>query len=105
MEEQRAPRRPFTRADLRTGHDETAARVVNAGGGIEAVIEASELGTLEQLARRLNASTTTAQYTFPSRVGCSVMSVTQSLLGRSRGSARISVYPTGSSAGVVTIAA
>src|SRR6059058_6033526 len=34
--------------------------------------------------RRLNASSTTAQYTFPSRVGCSVMSVTHNWLGRSR---------------------
>jgi hypothetical protein len=28
--------------------------------------------------RRLNASSTTQQYSFPSRVGCSVISVTQS---------------------------
>jgi hypothetical protein len=34
--------------------------------------------------RRENTSRTTAQYTLPSRVGCSVISVTQSSSGRSR---------------------
>ena len=34
--------------------------------------------------RRLNVSRTTAQYTLPSRVGCSVMSVTHSSLGAVR---------------------
>jgi hypothetical protein len=42
-------RRPLTRADLHSGHDETAARVVAAGGGMQDVIEATDLRTRENV--------------------------------------------------------
>jgi SAM-dependent methyltransferase len=45
---------PRTRADLHSGHDRTAARVVSEGGGIQAVIEATELCTLDNAARLID---------------------------------------------------
>ena len=42
------------RADLRNGHDEGAARVVAAGGGLEAIIEATDLRTRENVLRLID---------------------------------------------------
>ena len=42
-------RRPPTRAELHSGNDHRAARVVSAGGGIAAVIEATGLRTRENI--------------------------------------------------------
>jgi hypothetical protein len=47
--DERDARLPLTRADLRTGNDETAARVVAAGGGLQAVIDATGLRTRENV--------------------------------------------------------
>ena len=47
-----------------------SALVANAAEGVESIDQPTT--------RRDQASSTTAQYTLPSRVGCSVMSVTQS---------------------------
>jgi hypothetical protein len=43
------------------GHDQSAARVVAKGGGIKAVIEATDLRTLDNLARLID----------PTRLACS----------------------------------
>src|SRR6266511_2937636 len=48
-DERNAPRRPETRADLHNTNDVIAARVVGAGGGLQAVIEATELPTLNSI--------------------------------------------------------
>jgi hypothetical protein len=53
LDEQEA-RLPLTRSDLHSRADETAARVVAAGGGSEAVIEATGLRTLENAARLID---------------------------------------------------
>jgi len=45
---------PLTRADLRNQHDETAAGVVAEGGGVQAVIEATGLRTLENVVRLID---------------------------------------------------
>jgi hypothetical protein len=50
VDERRAPRPPLSRADRHTTHDQIAARVVSAGGGIEDVIEATDLRTLSNVA-------------------------------------------------------
>ena len=42
-------RRPLTRADLHSQNDDIAARVVAAGGGMQAVIDATDLRTLENV--------------------------------------------------------
>ena len=42
-------RPPLTRADLHSQHDETAARVVAAGGGMQDVIDATDLRTLKSV--------------------------------------------------------
>jgi hypothetical protein len=44
-------RRPWTRADLRSQSDDLAERAVAAGGGIEAVLEATGLRTRENVLR------------------------------------------------------
>jgi hypothetical protein len=49
--DERDTRRPLTRADLHSQSDKTAARVVAEGGGMQAVIEATGLRTLENVAR------------------------------------------------------
>jgi len=49
-DERNAPRPAWTRADRHSTHEVTAARVVDAGGGIQAVIEATELRTLNNVA-------------------------------------------------------
>jgi hypothetical protein len=47
--DERDARRPLTRAELYSENDEIAARVVAAGGGMQAVIEATGLRTLENV--------------------------------------------------------
>jgi hypothetical protein len=47
--DERDARRPLTRADLHSQNDETAARVVADGGGIQAVIDATGLRTRENV--------------------------------------------------------
>jgi transcriptional regulator with XRE-family HTH domain len=42
-------RRPLTRAELYSPNDDTAARIVSAGGGIEAVVEATGLRSRENV--------------------------------------------------------
>ena len=49
LNEHEAPRRPPTRADEHNTFDVIAKRVVAAGGGSQAVIDANELSTLKQL--------------------------------------------------------
>lgn len=47
--DERDARVPLTRADLHSGHDATAARVVAEGGGIQAVIDATDLRSLNNV--------------------------------------------------------
>jgi hypothetical protein len=47
--DERDERRPLTRADLHSQNDETAARVVAAGGGMQDVIDATDLRTIENV--------------------------------------------------------
>jgi len=47
--DERDQREPLTRADLHSWNDETAARVVDAGGGMQDVIEATDLRTRENV--------------------------------------------------------
>jgi hypothetical protein len=47
--DERDARVPLTRADLHSGHDVTAARVVAQGGGIQAVIDATDLRSLNNV--------------------------------------------------------
>jgi hypothetical protein len=52
--DERDARRPFTRADLYSRSDEIAAEVVAAGGGMQAVIDATNLRTLENVVRLID---------------------------------------------------
>jgi hypothetical protein len=52
--DERDARMPLTRADLHSQHDLTAARVVAEGGGIEAVLEATDLRTLENVVNSID---------------------------------------------------
>jgi hypothetical protein len=52
--DERDARIPLTRADLHSQNDETAARVVAAGGGMEDVIDATDLRTLENVVRLID---------------------------------------------------
>ena len=52
--DERDGRLPLTRTDLRSGSDELAERAVAAGGGIEAVIEATGLRTRENVQRLID---------------------------------------------------
>jgi hypothetical protein len=52
--EERDARQPLTRSDLHSRADEAAAGVVAAGGGGEAVIEATGLRTFENVARLID---------------------------------------------------
>jgi hypothetical protein len=45
--DERDARLPLTRADLHSTHDQTAARIVAEGGGLQAIIEATDLRSLE----------------------------------------------------------
>jgi hypothetical protein len=52
--DERDARQPLTRSDLHSRADETAAGVVAAGGGGEALIEATGLRTFENVARLID---------------------------------------------------
>lgn len=52
--DERDARVPLTRADLHSGHDQTAARVVAEGGGMQAVIEATDLRSLDNVVRLID---------------------------------------------------
>ena len=52
--DERDARVPWTRADLHSGHDQTAARVVAEGGGIQAIIEATDLRSLDNVVRLID---------------------------------------------------
>lgn len=47
-------RQPFSRADLHSWNDTTAARVVAGGGGIEAIVEATDLRTRTNVLRLID---------------------------------------------------
>lgn len=52
--DERDTARPLTRAELHSGSDDIAAAVVAAGGGIEAVVEATGLRTRENVLRLID---------------------------------------------------
>ncbi len=52
--DERDARLPLTRADRHSQSDETAARVVAAGGGMQAVVEATGLRTRENVVRLID---------------------------------------------------
>lgn len=52
--DERDTARPLTRADLYSHCDDIAARVVDSGGGIEAIVEASDLRTRENVRRSID---------------------------------------------------
>jgi hypothetical protein len=60
--DERDARVPLTRADLRSGHDQTAARVVAEGGGIQAVIDATDLRSLDNVVRSIDPAILTQAY-------------------------------------------
>jgi hypothetical protein len=60
--DERDARLPPTRAELHSRSDEIAARAVAAGGGIEAVIEATGLRTLENVARLIDPAILTRAF-------------------------------------------
>jgi hypothetical protein len=60
--DERDSRVPLTRADLHSGHDQTAARVVAEGGGIEAVIEATDLRSLDNVVGLIDPAILTQAY-------------------------------------------
>lgn len=62
LNEHDAPRRPPTRADLHSQHDETAKLVVAAGGGTQAVTDATDLRTLKQVARLIDPAILTQAF-------------------------------------------
>jgi hypothetical protein len=52
--DERDARLPLTRADLHSTHDQTAARIVAEGGGLQAIIEATDLRSLENVTRSID---------------------------------------------------
>lgn len=52
--DERDAREPWTRADLHSTHDQTAARIVAEGGGIQAIIEATDLRSLDNVTRSID---------------------------------------------------
>ena len=62
LNEHDAPRRPPTRADQHNTFEEIAKRVVAAGGGTQAVIDANELSTLKQLADTIDPAILTQAF-------------------------------------------
>jgi hypothetical protein len=60
--DERDARVPLTRADLHSGHDQTAAQVVAQGGGIQAIIEATDLRSLENVVRSIDPAILTKAY-------------------------------------------
>ena len=62
LNEHDAPRLPPTRADQHNTFDVIAKRVVAAGGGTQAVIDANELSTLKQLADTIDPAILTQAF-------------------------------------------
>jgi hypothetical protein len=62
LNEHEAPRRPPTRADRHNTFDVIAKRVVAAGGGTQAVIDANELSTLKQLVDQVDPAILTQAF-------------------------------------------
>jgi hypothetical protein len=62
LNEHDAPRRPPTRADEHNTFDVIAKRVIAAGGGTQAVIDANELSTLKQLAALIDPAILTQAF-------------------------------------------
>jgi hypothetical protein len=60
--DERDARVPWTRADLHNGHDQTAARVVAEGGGIEAIIDATDLRSLDNVVTSIDPAILTRAY-------------------------------------------
>jgi hypothetical protein len=60
--DERDARVPLTRADLHGGHDQTAARVVAEGGGIQAIIEKTDLRSLDNVVRLIDPAILTRAY-------------------------------------------
>lgn len=60
--DERDARVPLTRADLHSGHDQTAAQVVAQGGGIQAVIDATDLRSLHNVVRLIDPAILTQAY-------------------------------------------
>jgi hypothetical protein len=60
--DERDARVPLTRADLHSGHDQTAAQVVARGGGIQAIIDMTDLRTLENVVRSIDPAILTQAY-------------------------------------------
>jgi len=60
--DERDARVPLTRADLHSGHDQTAAQVVAQGGGIQAVIDATDLRSLDNVVRLIDPAILTQAY-------------------------------------------
>jgi hypothetical protein len=60
--DERDARVPLTRADLHSGNDQTAARVVAEGGGIQAVIDATDLRSLDNVVRLIDPAILTQAY-------------------------------------------
>ena len=60
--DERDARMPLTRADLHSQHDLTAAQVVAEGGGIQAVIDATGLRSLENVVNLIDPAILTGAY-------------------------------------------
>ena len=60
--DERDARVPWTRADLHSGHDQTAARIVAEGGGIQAIIDATDLRSLDNVVRSIDPAILTQAY-------------------------------------------
>jgi hypothetical protein len=69
--EERDARQPPTRSDLHSRADEAAARVVAAGGGSQALIEATGLRTFENVARLIDPVIVRRALPGPRKPGCS----------------------------------
>lgn len=60
--DERDARVPLTRADLHSTHDKTAAQVVAEGGGIQEIIEATDLRTLDNVVGSIDPAILTQAY-------------------------------------------
>jgi hypothetical protein len=59
---ERDARVPLMRADLHSGHDQTAARVVAEGRGIQVAIHATNLRSLDNAVRSIDPAILTQAY-------------------------------------------
>jgi hypothetical protein len=60
--DERDARQPFTRADLYSRNDDIAARVVADGGGVQAVIDATDSRTLDNVKNLIDPATLKRAY-------------------------------------------